>query len=71
MAASIAVTGTSVAPGAPVVLFPTRVFGGGTDGGQGRQYGVTRDGRFLLNTVLDEATAPITLLQNWRPPADQ
>lgn len=71
MAASIAVTGTSVAPGAPVVLFPTRVLGGGTDGGQGRQHDVTRDGRFLINTALGEAGAPITLLQNWRPPADQ
>ena len=54
-----------------MVLFPTRVFGGGADVGQGRQYDVTRDGRLLLNTVLDEAAAPITLLQNWRPPADQ
>ena len=69
MAASIAVTGTSVAPGAPVVLFPTRVFGGGTDGGQGRHYDVTRDGRFLIDTVLGEAGAPITLLLNWTPEA--
>ncbi len=30
---------------------------------------VTRDGRFLINTVLDDATAtPITLIQNWTPP---
>jgi hypothetical protein len=29
---------------------------------------VTPDGRFLVNTVLeDAATAPITLIQNWRP----
>ena len=69
IAASIAVTGTSVAPGAPVALFPTRVFGGGTDSGQGRQYDVSRDGRLLLNTLLDEAVAPITLLQNWTPEA--
>ena len=67
MAASIAVTGTSVAPGAPVVLFPTRVDSGGADAG--RQYDVTRDGRFLLNTVLDEAGTPITLLLNWTPEA--
>jgi hypothetical protein len=26
------------------------------------------DGRFLINTVLDDASAPITLLQNWAPP---
>ena len=49
----------------------TRVVGGGTDTSQGRQYDVTRDGRFLINTVLDEAAAPITLLMNWNPEAKQ
>ena len=34
---------------------------------QGRNYDVARDGRFLINTELDSATAPITLLQNWQP----
>jgi hypothetical protein len=35
----------------------------------GPQYDVTRDGRFLINTIVDEATAaPITLIQNWAPP---
>ena len=38
MAASITVTGTTLAPGAPVVLFATRVAGGGVDAQQGRQY---------------------------------
>jgi hypothetical protein len=34
----------------------------------GRQFDVTRDGRFLINTVLSDATtAPITLLMNWNP----
>ena len=37
MAASITVTGTTLAPGAPVVLFPTRVAGGGVDTQQGRR----------------------------------
>ncbi len=33
-----------------------------------RSYDVTRDGRFLINTVLDDAAAtPITLIMNWRP----
>ena len=36
---------------------------------RGRQYDVTRDGRFLINTVLDEAAAPITLIQHWQPAA--
>jgi hypothetical protein len=55
--------------GAPVVLFRTRILGGGVDAQQGRQYDVGPDGRFLINTVLDEASAPITLLQNWNPEA--
>ena len=69
MAAPITSTGASVTPGAPVALFPTRILGGGTDNGQGRNYDVTRDGRFLINTVLVEAAAPITLIQNWAPDA--
>src|SRR5262245_4088838 len=28
-----------------------------------------RDGRFLINTVLEDAAASITLFQNWSPPA--
>ena len=69
MAAPIAVTGAILTPGAPVALFPTHIYGGGTDNAQGRQYDVNRDGRFLINTVLDEAAAPITLLLNWQPEA--
>ncbi len=30
---------------------------------------LSSDGRFLINTVLDEAAAPITLIQNWNPEA--
>ena len=49
-------------------LFPTRIVGGGGTETKGRHYDVARDGRFLINTVLDDASAPITLLMNWRPP---
>jgi hypothetical protein len=69
MAAPIAATVTTLEPGAPVALFPTRIYGGGTDNQQGRQYDVSRDGRFLINTVLEDSASPITLLQNWNPPA--
>ena len=69
MAAPITVTGSTLEPGASVVLFPTRIYGGGVDAQQGRQYDVAPDGRFLINTVLDEAFAPITLLMNWNPEA--
>ena len=69
MATPITVTGATLTPGAPVVLFPTRIVGGGVPSTQGLQYDVAPDGRFLINTVLDSATAPITLLQNWNPEA--
>ena len=68
MAAPIIVTGSTLAPGTPVALSPMRLVSGGT-GNPGWQYDVTRDGRFLINMALDEASAPITLLQNWHPPA--
>ena len=69
MAAPITVTGATFAPGAPIVLFPTRIVGGGEDTAQGRQYDVAPNGRFLINTELDSAAAPITLLMNWSPEA--
>ena len=69
MAAPITVTGATFAPGAPIVLFPTRIVGGGEDAAQGRQYHVASNGRFLINTELDTVAAPITLLQNWNPEA--
>jgi serine/threonine protein kinase len=69
MAAPITVTGSSLEPGSPVTLFRARIYGGGADIQLGRQYDVTADGRFLINTVLTEAAAPITLLQNWNPTA--
>jgi Tol biopolymer transport system component len=69
MSASITVSGSTFVPGAPVQLFATRLVGGGTDNQQGRQYDVAPDGRFLINRMLDQATPPITLIQNWHPPA--
>jgi eukaryotic-like serine/threonine-protein kinase len=66
MAASISVQGSTIEPGAPVPLFPARIFTG--TGREGPQFDVTRDGRFLFNAVLDDAvTVPITIIQNWRP----
>ncbi len=69
VAVPMTVVGSRLEPGAPAVLFPTRIFGGGTEAQQGRQYDVAPDGRFLINTVLDSGTVPITLLQNWNPEA--
>jgi eukaryotic-like serine/threonine-protein kinase len=69
MATPITVQEAIFKPGTPVALFQTRIVGGGNDDGQSPSYDVTRDGRFLINTVLDDIVdSPITLLQNWRPP---
>ena len=67
MAAPVAVAGATPVPGTPVKLFDTRIYGGGVDNRLLWQYDVSRDGRFLINTVLDEAAAPITLIQHWQP----
>jgi Tol biopolymer transport system component len=69
MAAPIQVQGTTLEAGAPVALFQTHIVLGGVDSGLGRQYDVSRDRHFLINTVVDDAaSSPITLLQNWHPP---
>jgi eukaryotic-like serine/threonine-protein kinase len=69
MAAPIMATGTTVTAGLPVMLFSTRIAGGGADNTEGPQYDVSRDGRFLINTEQVGATTPITLLMNWNPAA--
>jgi Tol biopolymer transport system component len=68
MAAPITATGSTLAPGAPVVLFPTSIVAGGVDVAQRRQYDIAPDGRFLINRMVSGAV-PITLLQNWNPEA--
>ncbi|HEU4694558.1 MAG TPA: protein kinase, partial [Vicinamibacterales bacterium] len=68
MAVPIAVTATTLVPGNPVQLFQTRIAFGGTDVSNGVQYDVSEDGRFLINTLLEDEAGPITLLQNWRTP---
>jgi Tol biopolymer transport system component len=65
MAAPLTIVGATLEPGTPVVLFPTRIVGGGEDAQLGRQYDVAPDGRFLINTVLESAPVPITLVMNW------
>jgi serine/threonine protein kinase/Tol biopolymer transport system component len=70
MAAPMTASGTTLEPGTPVALFQARIYGGGTDNNLGRQYDVARDGRFLINTIVDDAASPITLIQNWKPPTE-
>ena len=72
MAVPVTAAGTSFEVGTPVALFPTRIVGGGTVATNRPQYAVARDGRFLINQPVADATAaPITLLLNWRPPASK
>ena len=58
--------------GAPLALFRTRIVGGGTVTQNSQEYAVARDGRFLINQPVADATAaPITLILNWQPPANK
>ena len=43
------------------------IFSGRRDAQQDMRYDVTSTDAFLINTVLNEVSAPITLLQNWHP----
>jgi serine/threonine-protein kinase len=68
MAASIVENGNSIEHGTPVKLFQTHIYLGGVDQPMRGQYNVAKDGRFLIDTVVDERPAPpIIVLQNWRP----
>jgi Tol biopolymer transport system component len=69
VAVPITISGSTLKAGLPMRLFLTHIYGGAVDARHGRQYDVAPDGRFLINTVLDSAPAPITLLQNWDPAA--
>lgn len=53
---------------APETLFAVDIVGGGSGGSQSHQYDVSSDGRkFVINTVVDASSAPITLVLNWAP----
>jgi len=65
MAVSVRTSSSSFEVGSPTALFQTRMVTSNLK----HEYAVSRDGRFLVNTVVDDATFPITLLLNWKPPA--
>ena len=57
--------GEAMSGDAPVPLFPANV-GAAVQSNSRQQDMVSADGqRFLMNTVLEEAASPITLLLNW------
>jgi eukaryotic-like serine/threonine-protein kinase len=60
-------SGPTFEAGSPSALFQTHIVSGGTASLQS-QYVVSRDGRFLINTQVEESnTTPITLILNWKP----
>jgi eukaryotic-like serine/threonine-protein kinase len=66
MAVAAAVQGATFTPGTPVALFQTHI----RQRSVKQQYDVARDGRFLINTDLqDTSTEPIHLLLNWKSSA--
>lgn len=54
-----------VEAGPPAVLFQTRI--GGANINQ-KEYLVSPDGRFLLDTPVGDASRPLTVILNWQPP---
>jgi eukaryotic-like serine/threonine-protein kinase len=62
----VAADSQSIEVGAQIPLFTTQI-GGAVQGPNRQQYMVSSDGqRFLMNTVVEEATSPIVVLLNWR-----
>lgn len=65
MAVTASAQGATFVPGTPEALFQTHI----ASGNFRQNYDVTRDGRFLIDTQLDDtSTEPIHLLLNWHPP---
>jgi Tol biopolymer transport system component len=62
---TLAANGQAIEGGAPVRLFAANV-GAAVQSNNKQQYMVSPDGqRFLLNTILEEAASPITVILNW------
>jgi Tol biopolymer transport system component len=59
--------GQALEAGAPVALFATHIGGAVGQDVYRQQYMVSPDGqRFLMNTIIEETTSPITVLLNWK-----
>ena len=64
MAVSVTATGVTFAAGIPAPLFSASLVSGG--GTNKQEYAVSRDGRFLINQLVEPSTTPpITLILNW------
>jgi hypothetical protein len=57
--------GSTFEVGMPTRLFPTRIAGGGSMRSNRPNYDVSRDGRFLINQPVEEASViPINVILN-------
>ena len=65
MAVAVTLNGAAPKPASPVPLFQTHLASGTNVLGSKPQYDVSRDGRFLLNTAVESASAPIVVSLNW------
>jgi Tol biopolymer transport system component len=66
MAVPVIPSGSTFEAGTPVMLFPTGIVTNSIIGKH--QYAVSRDGRFLINHIVEESVvSPITLILNWNP----
>jgi hypothetical protein len=66
MAVPIRFTPDSIDAGAPMPLFATHI-GPALTFPYKQQYDVSPDGqRFLMNTIIEEANSPITVILNWK-----
>ena len=62
----------SIEAGPPVPLFVTHIGGAVQPSAPLQQYDVSGDGeQFLMNTITDQATLPISMLVNWKPRPNQ
>jgi len=67
MAAPVTISSSGFEPGKPVALFQTQIMVGPAAAYRA-QYTVSRDGRFLINQLVEESNVtPITLILNWNP----
>ncbi len=55
--------GANFKPGVPVVLFEARSIPGETEQ---QSFTVSPDGRFLLNTIVERISPPLTVVSDWR-----
>jgi hypothetical protein len=63
MVVSMEPKGSTLMPGTPAPLFPTRITGQTFK----HQYAVSSDGRFLINNAAESSAPPITVILNAKP----